>query len=202
MTQACSSQAKVLLKSQVFEYYVDCPMTRPIWWHPDAMPAVCLMEGGLDLEDVRTGSSGDMTRPTGARHLHNFGMSTEDVIFKYSHYVEAGGGEGMHAAEHEERRWRACDPTAPPIGPAGWHSAVRPATDLIRPDNARGFAEAPESRRGVSREFALLRERPELAARAYWKGHGEKENTFVGSGLGEYDYTGRLAAARGADKEW
>lgn len=192
MREACAQDAKVLLKSQVFEYYADCPTKRPIWWHPDAVLAACVMEGGMDMEDVRTGSSGRLTSPVASRHVHNFGMSIEDIIFKYGHYSEAlvpGEAAGLEAAEHEEMRWRACDPRAPELGPGGWHMGRRPFLDLLRRGNARGRLGGPSTRRGLERPFALLRERPELAEKVYWKGHGERSNPFVGGTGGQHAFT-------------
>lgn len=190
MREACKKNAKVLLKSQVFEYYLDCPTMQPVWWHPDAVLASCVMEGGLDVEDVRTGSSGTQTPHLASRHVHNLGMSDDDVIFKYAHYAEARmpGESGLTTAEQDEMRWRACDPQAPQLGPANWHMKKRPFADFVSGANRRGWQVPEIRRRGVSKPFALLRERSDLAHRFYWTGYAERENPFVGGHGGPHSF--------------
>ncbi|CAK0867834.1 unnamed protein product [Prorocentrum cordatum] len=197
---ACAKDAKVLLHSQVFEYYIDCPTTVPAWWHPDAILAVCVMDGGIDMEEVRTGSSGSMTSVVASRHIHNFAMSNDDVIFKYTHYMEprvAGLDAGLSAPTIDEMRWRACDPNAPDIGPGGWYMDVRPSNEFVNPNNKRGYQLRAEQRRGIDRPFALLEEKPELAAKTFWKGHDEHVNPFVGKPGGHHDFSPGWQEKRG-----
>ncbi|CAK0810863.1 unnamed protein product [Prorocentrum cordatum] len=189
---ACVKDAKVLLLSQVFEYYIDCPTTVPAWWHPDAILAVCVMDGGIDMQEVRTGSSGSMTPVVASRHIHNFAMSNDEVIFKYTHYAEPrvpGLDAGLSAPTIDEMRWRACDPNAFDIGPGGWYMDVRPSTELVNPANTRRYHLPAEQRRGIDRPLALLEERPELAAKIFWKGHDEHVNPFVGKPGGHHDFS-------------
>ncbi|CAK0803290.1 unnamed protein product, partial [Prorocentrum cordatum] len=189
---ACVKDAKVLLRSQVFEYYIDCPTTVPAWWHPDAILAVCVMDGGIDMQEVRTGSSGSMTPVVASRHIHNFAMSNDEVIFKYTHYAEPrvpGLDAGLSAPTIDEMRWRACDPNAFDIGPGGWYMDVRPSNELVNPANTRGYHLPAEQRRGIDRPLALLEERPELAAKIFWKGHDEHVNPFVGKPGGHHDFS-------------
>jgi len=180
--QACQG-AKLALMAQVYEYFMDCPVTKPIWWHPDAMPAACVMKGGFDFEDVRTGGSSTMTNNVAARHLHNLWMSLEDIAFKYASYAEPralGLDSGLDVETNQEMMWRACDPQAPDIGPGDWHMRLRPSNDFIREDNRRGHSLPAEMRRGIDEPIAILKERPELAEKLMWSGHGEKRNPFVG----------------------
>lgn len=188
----CAKDAKVLLASQVFEYYTDCPIQKPVWWHPDAVLAACVTDGGLDMEEVRTGSSGEMTPVCAARHVHNLFMSNEDIVFKYKQYAEPRKPDldaGLDSATNDEMRWRACDAKAPDLGTGGWHMAFRPSNDFVDQGNRRGFYLPAEKRRGVDRPFALLAQRPELAEKAYWRGHGELVNPFVGKPAGPHDYS-------------
>eukprot|EP00928_Gymnodinium_smaydae_P062910 TRINITY_DN46640_c0_g1_i1.p1 TRINITY_DN46640_c0_g1~~TRINITY_DN46640_c0_g1_i1.p1 ORF type:complete len:480 (-),score=56.20 TRINITY_DN46640_c0_g1_i1:12-1418(-) len=192
--KACEKRAKVLLKSQMFEYYLDCPTTFPTWWHPDSILAVCLTRGELDTEDVRTGSpDGVMTEPVAARHVHNLGMSNKDVINKYLHYAEPRQAEidsGTNDETLDEERWRACADDAPSIGPDNWYMDVKPSNSLIRDDNSRGYQTEAKNRQGLDRPFALMLERPALRESLYWRGHGERINTFVGKPGGTKSYHG------------
>eukprot|EP00747_Dinoflagellata_sp_TGD_P081733 gnl/TRDRNA2_/TRDRNA2_161429_c0_seq4.p1 gnl/TRDRNA2_/TRDRNA2_161429_c0~~gnl/TRDRNA2_/TRDRNA2_161429_c0_seq4.p1 ORF type:complete len:441 (-),score=46.29 gnl/TRDRNA2_/TRDRNA2_161429_c0_seq4:38-1360(-) len=191
--EVCAKDAKMILRSQAFEYYLDCP-TNKGWFHPDAMLAECLMHGDIDTEDVRTSSSGQTTGPIAARHIHNVGLTIPDIIFKYSHYNEPrkpGLDAGLDVATHQEMQWRACDPTAPDLGPHNWHMSVRAGNDLIMPRGiARGFAKPPEKRVGLDAPFALLAdlltEQPGMTSRFLWKGVNEHSNPYVGKGPGNH----------------
>jgi hypothetical protein len=148
--------------------------------------ARCLMNGEMDFEDVRTGGR-YMISPSekvAARHLHNVGMSLQDIVFKYGHYVEPrarGLDSGLDAETNEEMMWRSCDPSAPELGPGSWYMSLRPSNDFLNPRNGRGFnLEAEGLRRGLDIPFALLEERPELAGEFLWRGHAELKNPFAG----------------------
>merc|ERR1719272_2442127 len=39
-----NSRTKVLFKSQYMYFHIDCPIEK-VWWHPDAVPADCLLHG-------------------------------------------------------------------------------------------------------------------------------------------------------------
>lgn len=192
-TEVCE-RAKLALKSQVYEYFLDCPVKQPVWWHPDAIPATCVLNGAFDLEDVRIRGTSKMTKNIAARHLHNLGMSPEDIIFKYASYAEPrapGHDSGLDVETNQEMMWRVCDPRAPELGPGDWHMRVRPSNALIRTgekQNARGYSQPAEMRRGIDETFAILKERPELAEKFMWSGHGEKRNPFVGKQGGENSF--------------
>jgi hypothetical protein len=192
---ACRHGSVVALQSQVYEYFADCPTAKPRWYHPNVALARCLMNGVVDFEDVRTGGSymAGLTGRVAARHLHNVGMSPEDIVFKYGHYVEPrarGLDSGLDVETNEEMMWRACDPGAPEIGPGSWHMRLRPSNDFIDPGNRRGFGAPAEDRRGVETPFVALEQRPELADRFLWKGHAELRNRFVGrpGGTNHFDH--------------
>lgn len=180
------------LRSQVYEYFADCPVRKPDWLQPRAALARCLINGALDVEDVRTRRDIRSRIPysVAGRHLHNVGMSNEDIAFKYSHYAEPrapGVDSGLIATENEEMAWRACSPKAPHIGPSAWHMRTRPSNDFIRTDNGRGYTrlmQSADEHRGLNVAFAIEEERPELKNMLYWKGHAEFRNPFVGRSAG------------------
>lgn len=190
---AACPKAKLSLVSQVYEYFVDCPTVKPFWVRPNAILAECLMNGAIDTEEVRTrGMGGSMSR-VAARHVHNLGMSLEEIIFKYSHYVEPRVprlDSGLDRETNQEMMWRGCDPTAPEIGPGQWHMTKRPSNDYISRTNRRGYMSLVDERgrRQLERPFALLLERPELAGRFIWKGHAELGNPFVGKSGGNHTF--------------
>ncbi|CAK0859444.1 unnamed protein product [Prorocentrum cordatum] len=184
-TLACRG-AVVPLRSQVYEYFMDCPTKQPIWMRPNVALARCLMNGEMDFEDVRTSSRHRTSPPrkVAARHLHNVGMSLQDIVFKYGHYVEPRTeflDSGLDVETNQEMMWRGCDPRAPELGPGSWYMSLRPSNDFIDPRNARGYCVEYEGlRRGLDLPFALLEERPELAGGLLWRGHAELRNPFAG----------------------
>jgi len=188
---ACQGST-LAMRSQVYEYFVDCPTRKPTWLHPNVALARCLMNGVIDFEDVRSGLSfrGQMPNSVAGRHLHNVGMSLQDIVFKYGHYAEPrvhGIDSGLSIFTNEEMMWRGCDPKAPDIGPDSWYMRVRPSNDFLRTDSGRGMCPLMYSReehRGLDIPFAILEERPELTDQLYWRGHAELRNPFTGKSGG------------------
>merc|ERR1719408_844738 len=117
-------------------------------------------------------------------------MAIPDIIFKYTHYNEPRNPKhdaGLDVATHQEMQWRACDPTAPDLGPHNWHMSVRPGNDVISPRGiARGFSAGPEQRVGLDAPFALVAEQPRITSRFFWKGANERSNPYVGKGPGNH----------------
>lgn len=187
----CAKDAKVLLKSQVFEFYLDCPVKVPVWWHPDAILADCMMNGDIDAEDVRTGSSGMMTQNVAARHVHNLGLSSDSIAHKYTHYSEPnviGLDAFPDASSRDEMSWRTCDSNAPDIGPNFWHTKLRPDNYFVKGDNGRGYAVPADERVGLDRPLKFLAEAsPSQLEHFYWK-HAGRSNAWVGKGPGNRTY--------------
>jgi len=180
------------LRFQVYEYFADCPVKKPDWLQPGIALARCVMNGAIDSEDVRTrrDQRSSISYSVSGRHLHNVGMSNEDIAFKYSHYAEPrrpGLDSGLVAAENEEMAWRACSLRAPRIGPTAWHMDTRPSNDFLRTDNGRGYCamvRSGDEHRGLDVAFAIEEERPELKRMLYWRGRAELRNPFLGKGAG------------------
>eukprot|EP00747_Dinoflagellata_sp_TGD_P108097 gnl/TRDRNA2_/TRDRNA2_170313_c1_seq8.p1 gnl/TRDRNA2_/TRDRNA2_170313_c1~~gnl/TRDRNA2_/TRDRNA2_170313_c1_seq8.p1 ORF type:complete len:451 (+),score=47.55 gnl/TRDRNA2_/TRDRNA2_170313_c1_seq8:37-1353(+) len=194
--KVCKEDAKILLKSQVYEYYADCPTTS-VWWHPDAILADCLIQGDIDTQDVRIGSSGSLTGPIAARHVHNMGMSFEDIVHKYTYYAESGTigvDAGFDIATHQEMSWRACDPAAPQIGPYNWTMSVQPNDDFRRTYNDRGFQLDPSQSIGLDRPLSLVAEQTEperhlmMISKLFWKGTNEASNPYKNAIPGNNTY--------------
>lgn len=180
-------KVKVLMRTQVFQSYFDCPVKAPLWWHPDAIMAECILNGEWTMENVRTRGGGVMTGPWSGRHVHNF-YDDEGLAKKYRHYMHACAT--YEASCHPEQgffremRWRACDPDAPDLGMYWWHMDKRPLNEFV--DKKQGRMLPDQLPPGLG--FALVdQQRPESLKKFFWSTYGQDHN---GPWVGKYKGNG------------
>jgi hypothetical protein len=159
-------QNKVLFKSQYVYFYVDCPITH-LWWHPDAVSAVCLLHGGWSTYDVRMGMSGTMTEPVASFHLHNVGRTDKQLEFKYKTYGEPcqESDAVCHPGHMPEMRKRVCDNATTPLGPDNWSFKERALNDLV--DGTRGWHNG-ETAASFKSFLTIVAEKPQQFAHFFW----------------------------------
>jgi len=175
------AKPKVAFRTQSYIFNFDCATQEGetgLWWHPDAVPAECVMNGDWDLQEVRTKDGGSfMTEPWTGRHLHNF-MTDKALVNKYQHYahpcimIEAT----CHLESWAELRWRTCDPKAPELGGSDWHTQWMPEEDWFlhhRVSPREVSAKSPHLPR-----MEAMRTEPELFAKFLWAGSNEIGNPW------------------------